>query len=82
MLKKDEKSNPLSCFNKALDEEMVFVLLGRDIASSNAIEMWINTRLLYGKNKESDTQIINARKCAEIMKAQCKDSPTRIITNG
>lgn len=60
MLKHEEASDPDSCWNKADDNEEVFVLLGRDIATPMAIMRWIEMRVLYQKNKASDMQIQGA----------------------
>lgn len=64
MLKCDEASNPNSCWNKAKDDEMIFVLLGRDVASPAAILAWIHERIRHHKNKPEDEQIMEASKCA------------------
>lgn len=61
MLKKDELTNPNSCINKALPDEMVFVLLGRDKAAPAALRAWIGERLRLGLNLlMSDPQIAGA----------------------
>lgn len=61
MLKHEEMSDPDSCLNKARDDEMLFVLLGRDPAGPAAIEAWIARRIELGKNKPDDLQIAEAR---------------------
>jgi hypothetical protein len=63
-----EISDPTSCWNKAKDEELVFVLLGRDAAAPAAIEAWCAERIRLGKNKPGDEQIGEARSLAEIMR--------------
>ena len=70
MLKRDELSNPNSCLNRAKDDEMIFVLIGRDIAAPEAIRAWTVERISSGKNVESDEQIQEALKCAEYMEKQ------------
>jgi hypothetical protein len=60
MLKKDELTNPKSCLNKANDDELVFVLLGRDPAAPDTIRDWARRRITLGKNKVSDEQIMEA----------------------
>ena len=60
MLKRDELANPESCFNRARDDEYVFVLLGRDQAAATAIRAWAAERVRLGKNKVSDAQICTA----------------------
>jgi hypothetical protein len=44
MRKRDELSDPKSCFNKARDDEYLFVILGRDPAATAAIIAWCNER--------------------------------------
>lgn len=65
MLKRDELTDPKSCLNRAKDDEMTFVLLGRDHAAPIAIFAWIDERIRLGKNKRDDPQIVEAAKVAE-----------------
>lgn len=67
MLKRDELTNPSSCMSRAREDEMTFVLLGRDIAAPVAIQAWINERILLGKNKPDDAQITEAKQCIDRM---------------
>jgi hypothetical protein len=64
MLKGKERSDTNSCWNKAREDELLFILLARDPAAPVAIEAWINERIRLGKNQGSDTQIADARACA------------------
>jgi hypothetical protein len=64
MLKSEELKNPESCLNKARSYEMIFVLLGRDVATPAAIRAWTNKRIEMGKNTWGDAQIIEAEQCA------------------
>ena len=67
-MRKDlEVAHPTSCWNKATDSELVFVLLGRDKAAPAAIEAWCQERIRIGKNVEGDPQIVDARRCAAEM---------------
>ena len=70
MRKADELSNPDSCMNRARDNEMTFVLLGRDIAAPSAIRAWVATRLHLGKNSATDRQIVEALRCADVMEQE------------
>lgn len=65
-----EKSEPTSCLNRAKDDEMVFVLLGRDPAAPVAIRAWISARIKYNKNRPGDLQLTDAEKCASAMEAE------------
>ena len=62
MIKLDELTNPNSCFNKAQDSEMLFVLLERDPAATAAVAAWINERIRLGKNKPDDPKILDAQR--------------------
>jgi hypothetical protein len=76
MLKRDELSIPESCFNRAADDERIFVLLERDIAAPHSIREWALERVARGKNHADDPQIVEALKCAELMEAKqdCEES--------
>ena len=70
MRKRDELSNPDSCMNRAKDDEMTFVLLGRDAAAPAAIRAWVGFRVKLGKNNFNDPQITEALECARKMEAE------------
>lgn len=72
MIKREELSNPNSCMSRAHDDEMTFVLLGRDVAAPAAIAAWIDERIRLGKNKRTDPQIIEAENCARQIIAELK----------
>jgi hypothetical protein len=72
MRKRYEVNCETSCFNKAKEDEMLFVLLGRDSAAPATISFWIAERIRQGKNKHSDPQIIEAMECAITMESQNK----------
>lgn len=61
MRKREELSNPESCMSRAKDDEMTFVLLGRDIAATVAVQAWIDERIRVGKNGRDDMQIAEAK---------------------
>lgn len=73
MLKMDEFMKEGSCFNRAERDEMLFVLLARDESAPVAVRAWIQHRLLSGKNKETDAQIIEARAVADSMEKYRRD---------
>jgi hypothetical protein len=60
MRKREELTNPASCMSRARDDEMTFVLLGRDRASPAAVRAWIEERIRLGKNQRTDAQIVEA----------------------
>lgn len=67
MRKRDELADPRSCWNKAKDDEFVFVLLGRDRAVMATIIAWCNERVRLALNTDGDTQISEALECANKM---------------
>ena len=69
MIKREELSNPQSCMSRAREDEMTFVLLGRDPAATVAIRAWIEERIRLGKNERNDAQITEARGCIDVMLA-------------
>ena len=70
MKKVAEITDPKSCFNKAIPNERLFVLLARDAAAPVAIRAWIAERLRLGKNHPEDSQILEAEECAELMEIE------------
>ena len=69
MLKTFEMLNEDSCFNKAGNDEQIFVLLARDSSAPVAIRAWCADRVLSGKNNRNDNQIIEALQCANDMES-------------
>jgi hypothetical protein len=70
MRKRDELTDQSSCLNKARDEELLFVLLGRDPAAPAAVRAWIEARIWLGKNHDGDPQIAEARRWVESVLAE------------
>lgn len=70
MLKKDETTDESSCLNRAREDEMLFVLLGRDRAAPAAIRAWIGERLRLRMNAVDDEQITQAEQAALVMEGQ------------
>lgn len=68
MTKRELLADPNSCWNRAADDEPVFVLLGRDVAAPVAISAWIARRLNRG-NKYGDAQLLDAEAVADAMVA-------------
>jgi hypothetical protein len=67
MRKQFELNDQQSCINRAKDNEMVFVLIGRDVCAAETIRDWCQRRILRGKNKLHDRQIQEALTVADIM---------------
>jgi hypothetical protein len=67
MLKRNEFSDPSSCFNKATDDELIFVLLARDAAAPVAIRAWVAERMRLGLNRVLDKQLAEALDVAQTM---------------
>jgi hypothetical protein len=53
--------------NRAKDDELTFVLLGRDVAAPDTIRAWVRKRIQLGKNKTTDQQIVEALHTAQLM---------------
>jgi hypothetical protein len=70
VIKIQELLDPSSCMSRALDDEMTFVLLGRDRAAPAAIRAWIAERIRLGLNQPDDTQITGAVAVAKFIDAQ------------
>jgi hypothetical protein len=75
MRKRLELSSPTSCLNRAVDDEMTFVLLGRDAAAPFAIRAWVAERVRLGKNRVADEQIKEALECANAMELEQAHPP-------
>lgn len=73
MIKRDELEYPESCFNKARDNERLFVILARDAAAPVAIRAWVAERLRLDKNSASDPQIVEALECARLMEIERRE---------
>ncbi len=67
MKKRREQSEPESCWNKARDDERVFVLLERDKATPATIRFWVEERIRLGKNQAGDAQLMEALMLANDM---------------
>ncbi len=70
MRKFDELSRSHTCMSTAHPQEMVFVLLGRDLAAPSTIRAWVAERIRIGKNTEGDAQTSEALACAATMEAE------------
>ncbi len=69
MRKKDEMVSN-GCLGRARDDEMIFVLLGRDAAAPATIRFWISERIRLGRNHPDDAQVAEAESCARIMEEE------------
>lgn len=74
MRKRDELTDPNSCMSRAKDDEMTFVLLGRDLAAPETVRFWIEERIRRGKNKRTDPQIVEAERWASTVIAEQVDA--------
>ena len=72
MTKSDEIEFPDSCWNRARDDELVFVLLGRDAAAPETIRFWARLRKKLGLNTDYSDQIMSARALALLMERSGK----------
>lgn len=75
MIKRQELTDPESCMSRAADDEMTFVLLGRDSAAPHTIREWCKERIRLGKNTTTDRQIAEAMACAAAMEQSRRVKP-------
>jgi hypothetical protein len=68
MRRHEEIMDPDSCFNKALPDELMFVLLERDEAAPYAVEEWARKRIELGLNSPDDLKILSALQWAKTVK--------------
>lgn len=67
MIKSEERDNPDSCWNKANEGEIVFVLLERDPSMSGTIRDWAWRRIKMGIDTADSPKIISALKLADFL---------------
>lgn len=79
MRKHQEVSDPGSCLSKAGENEMLFVLLGRDAAAPATIRAWIAERIRTGKNQPDDPKILEAERCAQTMEQERAQQPRKVF---
>lgn len=72
MIKRDEATLPNTCWNKAREDERVFVLLARDAAAPETLRFWANKRIELGNNDRFDPQIIEALADADRMEDEAR----------
>ena len=70
MRKSQELTDSSSCMSKARDDEMTFVLLGRDPAAPFAILAWRSERLRLGLNTVDDPKMMEALECVSTMEKE------------
>ena len=63
--------------SRAKDDELTFVLLGRDAASPDTIRYWVEERIRLGKNTSHDPQITEALLCADNMESERKEAESK-----
>lgn len=63
MLKREELADPNSCFNKAKDDEPIFVLLARDPIAAEMVLAWSE----MARGFHSDEKIVSAAKWSKTM---------------
>ena len=60
MQKRDERDESRSCWNKAREDEHMFILLERDQTTPEVIRIWATLRVEKGLNQPDDEQITEA----------------------
>ncbi len=82
MRKRQELTDPTSCMSRAREDEMTFVLLGRDRAAPIAVRAWIKERIRSGKNNWDDPQMIEARQWIETVESEQAEALCREFEQG
>lgn len=77
MIKRRELTDPNSCLNKAADDELLFVLIGRDEDMADTVRYWTRRRIRRGKNRADDAQIIEALQLADTLDRMHKPPTAR-----
>lgn len=80
MIRSKEVISPNSCFNKALGNEMIFVLLARDRTAPWVVGIWCFLRVIFKLNHWTDRQIQEAWATAKTM-SQTRDSIRKDVVN-
>lgn len=79
MLKCHEATDSNSCWNKAQEGEMVFVLLERDPCAAAAVRSWCAYRIQSGLNTPEDPKIQEAMQWVNIVENTHKH-PERVAS--
>lgn len=75
MTKQEEIDLPDSCWNRAKQGELMFVLLERDKAAPETIRQWARVRVATGMNSSIDLKIDEALEIAKKMEER-QQGPT------
>ena len=62
MIKRDEKNQMGSCFNKAAEDEPLFVLRAQDMTAPHVVQDWLDRNPQIGMTKR-----LEAMECIEAM---------------
>jgi len=65
------------CMAKAFEDKPTFVLLGRDPCAALVIRMWVEARILVGKNTSGDAQTKEALSLADMIDKEQKEWQSR-----
>jgi hypothetical protein len=68
MMKRDELADQNSCFNKAKDDEIIFVLKETDPSFTETVEFWANHHVGCGANERGDRKILEALNVADFVR--------------
>jgi hypothetical protein len=73
------KQNPgrFDCYSNAMDDEEMFILLGRDKMSGALVRLWAEMREREGENPEV---VKDARECADRLEACAKELGKPVLT--
>ncbi len=80
MIKRDEVRRPDSCLNRAREDEIVFVLLGRDMTTPITILKWAMERIKISKSAVDSDEIKDAVRMADTLIEEHKQTLYRIVS--
>lgn len=80
MRKREELAVPDSCWNKAGDDERLFVLLERDMTMPDVIRYWVAKRIEKGVNREGDAQLEEALGLAQAIEDDHRECDIKHLT--
>lgn len=77
MKKFEERMHKDSCWNKAKDDQYVFVMIDHDLAMPDTIRDWAARRVKLGLNKWEDPKIQSALEEALVIETQQRQAGLR-----
>lgn len=73
MTKSQNITDPQSCWNKAREDQEIFILIEHDEAYPNTVRRWANERIDLGLNNWGDAKIRSALASADLVEAKLRN---------